>query len=254
MSEVPIITCPKLFSFSGIKHGFFTKNGGVSEGLYSSLNVGLGSNDTRENVEKNRELAMQALGTKSNLHSLYQVHSNKVVVVDDKFNGKTEADALVTDKPNVAIGILTADCTPVLFADADIKIIGAAHAGWKGAHSGVLENTVDAMKKLGAKNIFAAIGPTISQASYEVGAEYYERLIDGNKENTRFFIDSIKPDHYMFDLPAYVTYRLTEAGIKSISDVSRDTCAEADIFFSYRRSCLKNEPDYGRNLSVIELK
>jgi len=251
MKKIPIITCPELSSFKKIKHGFFTRNGGVSKGIYSSLNVGFGSDDTKKNVEKNRKIALQTLGTKGKLYTLYQVHSNKVVVFSDDFDDKTKADALVTDKPGIVLGILTADCTPILFADPNAKIIGAAHAGWKGAHSGILENTVEAMKRLGAKNISAAIGPTIGQASYEVGPEFYKRLVDDDKNNAEFFLDSIKAKHYMFDLPDYVTSRLAELGLKSITNVHRDTCGEEREFFSYRRSCLKDEGDYGRNLSAI---
>jgi YfiH family protein len=261
-TKAPIITCPIFSKLNGVKHGFFTRNGGVSEGIYSSLNVGLGSNDLPENVKANRNIAMRSFGQHSGeielldgcqLHTLYQIHSDKVITVNDKFEGRVEADALVTKIPNTVLGILTADCTPVLFADQHAKIIGAAHAGWKGACGGILENTVAAMVELGADaaNIHAVIGPTIAQKSYEVGADFYERFIGFSPANEKFFIPSVKSGHYMFDLPAFVASRLAAMGLASISDVKRDTCSDAETFFSYRRSCLNKEADYGRNLSVI---
>ena len=249
-----ITKASSLSSLKNIKHGFFHRTGGVSEGIYASLNIGYGSNDDQEKVIQNRKIAIKALDSnlkEENLNTLYQIHSDKVHIVTDNFEGKIEADAMVTDAKNVAIGILTADCTPVLFADAENGIIGGAHAGWKGAFGGILENTVDEMKKLGAKNIVAAIGPTIRQASYEVDSTFRDRFINDNSLNSQFFIPSSKEGHYMFDLPSYVKSRLAKLGLVAIDDVGIDTYPEENDLFSYRRTCHKGEADYGRNLSVI---
>jgi YfiH family protein len=267
-NNTEIVTCPEFSKQTGVKHGFFTRKGGVSSGIYTSLNTGAGSKDDPENVKENKRIALQALAQlphslqivadlpEDSLHTLYQIHSNKVITVTGAFETRLEADGLVTKVPNIVLGILTADCTPVLFSDDNAKVIGAAHAGWKGACGGILENTVLAMQELGAKasNIHAAIGPTIGQASYEVGDDFYERFIGFTPENAKFFIPSNRAGHYMFDLPAYVESRLHALGLASVTNVKRDTCAEVENFFSYRRCCLNNEGDYGRNLSVIALK
>jgi polyphenol oxidase len=251
------ITSNNLSKLNGITHGFFTRSGGCSEGIYESLNCGAGSDDNPENVRKNRFLAAQSLGLVNEecLYSLYQIHSNKVVVLDDIPSKRYEADAMVTATRGIALGILTADCTPILFADSQNGIIGAAHAGWKGAVSGVMENTIEQMEKLGANrgDIVAAIGPTIAQESYEVGPEFYDRILEEKKANSMFFVPSVKSGHYMFNLPLYVACRLEKAGIKSIEDCTLDTCADRDNFFSYRRSCLEGGNGYGRNLSVITI-
>lgn len=250
--SVRYITCNNL---KDVRHGFFTNNGGYSEGVYASLNCGAGSNDDPENVRKNRAAAMQALGfaDEKSLYSLYQIHSNKVIKLTAVPDDRYEADAMVTATPGIALGILTADCTPILFSDNQNKVIGAAHAGWKGAIGGIIENTIIEMEKIGAvrKNIRAAIGPTISQESYEVGQDFYDRFQEENKENNVFFVPSLKQGHFMFNLPLYVARRLEKAGIGSIEDSSLDTCSDVDNFFSYRRNCLAGIKEYGRNLSVI---
>ena len=252
--SVKFVTCNNL---KGLKHGFFTRVGGYSEGLYESMNCGAGSNDNPENVRKNRAAAMQALGFKDekNLYSLYQIHSDKVVHLTSVPDERYEADALVTGTPGIGLGILTADCTPILFADKAAGVIGAAHAGWKGAIGGIIENTIIEMEKIGANraNISVAIGPTISQESYEVGAEFRDRFLEENKANSMFFIPSIKAGHFMFNLPLYVARRLEKAGVASIEDCALDTCSDRANFFSYRRNCLEGMKDYGRNLSVIVL-
>lgn len=252
-----IISCPEFSKATNIKHGFFTRKGGVSEGIYSSLNLGAGSHDKSENVQKNRHIAMEFFGfDEKNLHTLYQIHSSKVITVSGAFEKRIEADAMVSKTANTVLGILTADCTPVLFADNENKIIGAAHAGWKGAITAILQNTITSMEELGAKrqNIIATIGPTISQSSYEVGKEYYDRFSEESTANSKFFMPSDRSEHYKFDLPAYVESQLKIAGLKSVGNVQMDTYSDAETFFSYRRSCHKNEPDYGRNLSVIAIK
>lgn len=252
-----IVTSPEFSKAKNIEHGFFTRKGGVSEGIYSSLNLGAGSHDKIDNVKKNRQIAMDFFGfEEKNLHSLYQVHSNKVITVSGQFEKRIEADAMVSKTANIILGILTADCTPVLFADNKNKIIGAAHAGWKGAITGILQNTIIAMEQLGAQkqNIMAVIGPTISQSSYEVGKEFYDRFAQESDENSKFFKPSVRAEYFQFDLPAYVAFQLQLSGIKSVTDVKMDTYSDEENFFSYRRSCHKNEPDYGRNLSVIAIK
>ncbi len=252
--SVKYITCNNL---NNIKHGFFTRNGGHSSGVYDSMNCGPGSNDDAQNVRKNRKAAMQALGyaDETNLYTLCQIHSDKVIHIDSVPEKRYEADALVTSTPGVALGILTADCTPILFADSNNGVIGAAHAGWKGAIGGVIENTINQMEELGAKrtNIKVAIGPTISQSSYEVGPEFYDNFLKEDSNNSMFFIPSVKAGHFMFNLPLYVAYRLEKAGIESIEDSALDTCSMRESFFSYRRNCLEGIKDYGRNLSVIVL-
>ena len=259
-----IITCSEFAEPENIMHGFFLRKGGVSEGIYSSLNLGAGSKDSPEKIQKNRDIAIRQLSSnfddvkilERDLYTLKQIHSNKVVTVFDKSKDKMEADAVVTDTTNIILGILTADCAPVLFADENAQIIGAAHAGWKGACSGILENTVCEMEKLGANinNITAVIGPTISQESYEVGAEFYNYFTRSGKNNAQFFIPSERKGHFMFNLPGFVELRLAAMELSNITNVRRNTYALENDFFSYRRSCHKGETDYGRNLSVIGLK
>lgn len=239
-----------------IRHGFFTRQGGTSKGIYKSLNCGPGSGDDPESVRVNRHRVIAELGG-GELCTLHQVHSPDVVTVASSFpEERPKADALVTKTPGIILGILTADCGPVLFADNEARVVGAAHAGWKGAFTGVLENTVAAMEALGAKRerITAALGPCIAQQSYEVGPEFIARLVEADAKNSRHFIPSTKPDHHMFDLPGYVLDRLAETRIAKAGWVGRDTCAEDDMFFSYRRTTLRKEPDYGRQISVISLK
>ncbi len=247
---------PLLNDMNNISHGFFTRRGGCSTGLYKSLNCGPGSDDKPENVKRNRQNICTSLGGENvRLCGLYQIHSNIVHYLDNVSGGYIlpKGDALVTKRKNVALGILTADCAPVLLADPANNIIGAAHAGWKGALTGVLENTVKIMCDNGAtlENIRAAIGPCIAQENYEVGPEFLENFIDQEAEYKRFFINSPKEGHHLFDLRGFATKRLKEVGIMGIDILSFDTYANEDNFFSYRRTTHHNEQDYGRQLSVI---
>jgi YfiH family protein len=242
------------FFSDNIKSAFFTRNGGVSKGIYSSLNVGYGSDDDAGNVTENRRLLLQSIGNKEeNLFTLNQIHSNKVLVVDEYFDRNIEADALVTNLPNRVLGIMTADCVPLLFADEKNKIIGAAHSGWPGAKGGVIQNTIAGMLKLGGdiKNIKCAMGPCIHQDSYEVDPKFYDNFIDDDIENAAFFMEYGKK--FMFDLPAYVTNILQKSGVSQIAPSLYDTKSNPDLFFSYRRKTLLGEVDYGRQLSVISM-
>lgn len=258
MSEMRVL-CPKLSELPGIAHGFFTRHGGVSEGAYSSLNCGYGSGDDLAKVSQNRFYVGRALGVPgSAVCTAHQVHSPTAVVLDAPWEWKSapEADALVTNKPGIAIGVLTADCLPVLLADPQTKVIGAVHAGWKGALSGVIESALGAMVKLGAKPeaIYASIGPAIDQCSYEVGGEFRDRFMDQDPVNACYFGPSSREGHLMFDLKSYAKARLEAAGIARVNVLAHDTCLEENTFFSYRRACLRGEPVYGRQISAIVLK
>jgi YfiH family protein len=242
----------------GIRHAFFTRQGGVSEGVYASLNGGTGSNDDQTKVRENRARMARAVGvTPERYLTCYQIHSPDVVTVETPWPAETRprADAMVTRVPNIALGISTADCGPVLFADNDAKVIGAAHAGWRGAFTGVVEATLAAMEKLGAKraNIAVALGPMIRQQNYEVGPEFVARFTDADADNVRFFAPSTRAGHAMFDLPGYITKRLRSARIEQIDDLGLCTCADAERFYSYRRMTLRGEPDYGRHINAIVL-
>jgi len=256
-NAAPMLRSNLLQQLPGITHGFFGREGGVSEGIYASLNVGAGSRDKPEHVQQNRTMVRDTIGGKM-LHTVYQCHTANVLTIGADFQpSDTPADAMVTNLPGRVLGILTADCAPVLFADARARVIGAAHAGWKGAFTGVLENTLQAMETLGAQRnrIVAAIGPCISQASYEVGPEFVTRLVEADANNAQFFAQfHQKPGHSHFALGAYVAARLAACGIAQIDAIARDTCAEEENFFSYRRSCLRNESDYGREISCIMLQ
>lgn len=240
-----------------IRHGFFTRKGGVSEGIYRGLNVGLGSADERERVEENRARVAAFFGQPvSRLATQHQVHSPTVVTItaaDDL--PRNHADAMVTAVPGVILGVLTADCGPILFADAKAGVIGAAHAGWKGALDGVLENTIAAMEALGAKReqIIAVLGPSIAQPHYEVGPEFVARFIERNADYARYFIPSEKPGHSMFDLPGLTVDRLKAAGVEA-SSLGLSTYPDDERFFSFRRTTHAGEPDYGRQISAIELE
>jgi YfiH family protein len=239
-----------------IPHGFFTRNGGVTEGHLGSLNCG-SKFDTLENIHENQRRAMKAmLVNYERLNILKQVHSNRVHVVDDEVLPRDlEGDAMVTRTRGMVLGILTADCTPVLFYDEKAQVIGAAHAGWKGALHGIIENTIAAMEKLGSYrgDIEVAIGACIRQPSYEVGAEYVERFVTEDKNSATFFVPSTKPEHSMFDLVGYVIMRLKNSGITQIDDLGVDTCTSPDQFFSCRRAFLKGEEGFGNGLSAILL-
>ena len=242
---------------AGIRHGFFTRDGGVSEGIYRGLNVGLGSNDDPEKVRENRRRVSAWFGLPlDRLATAHQIHSPDVVVVGADYDGsRPQADAQVTASPGVILGVLTADCGPILFADPHNRVIGAAHAGWKGALGGVLENTIDAMVALGAdrNRIHATLGPSISQANYEVGPEFVDRFLAADNRYEAFFTPSAKPGHAMFDLPGLTVMRLAEAGVKADS-IGLCTYAAPEAFFSYRRTTHAGEPDYGRQISAIAIK
>jgi YfiH family protein len=243
---------------SGIRHAFFTRSGGVSQGVYATLNGGVGSNDTPEQVAENRARMAVALGVAPDrLITPYQVHSADVVVVDEPWSAanRPRVDAVVTRTPKLAIGVSTADCGPLLFADTQARVIGAAHAGWRGAFTGVIEATIAAMEKLGADRarIGVALGPTIRQANYEVGPEFVERFLAADADNACYFTDSERPGHAMFDLTGYIAARAARAGIVNFEDVGLDTYAEPERFYSYRRSTHLKEPDYGRHINAIAL-
>ncbi|WEX07889.1 peptidoglycan editing factor PgeF [Chelativorans sp. AA-79] len=249
---------PLLDGANGVRHGFFTRSGGVSEGIFGSLNVGLGSSDSPDAVRENRRRVAAWMGAPAeHLVTVHQCHSAAVVVVDEAFpvNSRPNADAMVTRQPGLALGVLAADCGPVLFADGEARVVGAAHTGWKGALTGVLENTIAAMERLGAsrERITAVLGPSISQENYEVGPEYIERFTSADAENARYFRLSGKPGHALFDLKLYTLDRLARAGVKA-GTLGRCTYAEEDNFFSYRRTTHRGEPDYGRQISAICLE
>ncbi|MGJ5178669.1 peptidoglycan editing factor PgeF [Bradyrhizobium oligotrophicum] len=242
----------------GLRHAFFTREGGVSDGIYAGLNGGLGSNDDPEHVRENRRRMAAHLGVvPEHFLSVHQIHSPDAVVATGPWDGavRPKADALVTATPNLAIGVTTADCGPILFVDPNARVIGAAHAGWKGALTGVLESTLQAMEQLGAERgrIIAAIGPLIRQQSYEVGAEFVTRFVDDDAEHGRFFLPSDRAGHAMFDLGGFIRMRLERAGVLLIDDLGLDTYADAR-FFSYRRSVHRQEPDYGRHVHAIMLE
>ncbi|MEZ5691726.1 MAG: peptidoglycan editing factor PgeF [Rickettsiales bacterium] len=273
--------CPELSLLNNISHGFFTRLGGVSDGIYNSLNCGYGSGDDYDKVSKNRQVVVNEMGG-GELCGLYQVHSADVVKVDKvwKHEDAPQADAMVTNKPNIILGVLTADCLPILFADRKNGVIAAAHSGWKGAFSGIIENAVEVMRELGARveDIVATIGPAIGRDSYEVGKEFYDRFMEQNADNKEFFVsccrqhsrstgscaylrDPAQPDglrddveqKYLFDLPVYAADKLKKTGIVSVNSVARDTYLNNNEFFSYRRSCKRGEKVYGRQISVIKL-
>jgi YfiH family protein len=242
----------------GVVHGFFTRQGGVSKDIYAGLNCGPGSNDNKKDIRENRRRAAAALGfAVDHLCTLYQVHSNTVLTVNKPWvTAPLDADAMVSKTPGLLLGILTADCAPVLFSDAQAGVIGAAHAGWKGAMGGVLENTIDVMMSLGAKRetIAAAVGPCIGQQSYEVGAEFAANFFEKDETSRPFFIPGPREGHPLFHLEGYVVDRLKRAGLQHIEASAMDTAADAAQFFSYRRKTLRGERDYGRQLSAIGLK
>ncbi len=259
-----ILKASNLSALPGIAHGFFGRAGGVSDGIYGSLNCGPGSDDARANVLENRRRVGAALGG-AVLVTVGQVHSPDVLTVTTPWPiGEVQADdtltvplgdAMVTAMPGIALGILTADCAPVLLADGEAKVIGAAHAGWKGALTGVLEGTLAAMEKLGARRtrIAAAIGPCIGQANYEVGPEFHLRFVGADAGNAKYFVPSGRAEHHRFDLESFVADRLANAGVDRIERLGLCTYAHAADFFSFRRATHRGEKDYGREISVIAL-
>ncbi|MDJ0931569.1 peptidoglycan editing factor PgeF [Breoghania sp.] len=251
-----MISAPELADLPGIDHGFFTRNGGVSEGIYQSLNIGLGSDDTRSRVEENRAHVARTFGLEADrLVNPHQHHSADAVTVRTpwKQGEGPRADAMVTDQPDILLGISTTDCGPVLFANPEARVVGAAHAGWRGALTGILESTIEAMVALDAKRsrIIAVLGPTISAAAYEVGSEFVERFTEADEGNGIYFRPNSKADHAMFDLLAYIVDRLEQTGIAHATSLQRCTYSEEETFFSYRRTTHRGEGDYGRQVSAI---
>jgi YfiH family protein len=249
---------PLLSAIPGLRHAFFTRDGGVSGGIYASLNGGIGSRDDPAHVAENRRRMAEQLGVgPRHFLSVHQTHSSDVVVASGPWPGPSRpmADAIVTRTEGLAIGASAADCGPILLVDPSARVIGAAHAGWKGALTGIVESTVEAMEKLGAERsgIVAAIGPLIRQHSYEVGGEFVERFVDAEAENALFFIPSTRERHAMFDLAGYIRMRLENAGVLMIDDTGLDTYSD-ERFYSYRRSVHRKEPDYGRHVHAIALE
>jgi YfiH family protein len=251
------LTSPALDA-AGIRHAFFTREGGVSEGIYASLNGGIGSNDNPAHVALNRALMAAQLGVDaSQLVTLHQVHSAIAldVVTPWPATERPRADAMVTIKPGIALGVGAADCGPILFADPSVSVVGAAHSGWKGAIGGVLEATVEAMERHGARRdrMIVALGPMLSQANYEVGPEFLAQFLEHDADNARFFRDGSRPGYPHFNLPAYITARLKRAGIGTIDDLALCTYADEARFYSYRRKTHRGEADYGRLIAAIRL-
>lgn len=254
MTAPPHALSSKLSAITGVKHGFFGRKGGVSTGIYESLNIGQGSDDEAQNIRDNRDRIRDAVGAEK-LLSCFQVHSAKAITVTEPWRTRPQADAMVTKVPGLALCVLSADCVPVLFADAEAGVIGAAHAGWKGAIAGVCEATLDAMEAIGATRaqITAAIGPAIQQASYEVGPEFRDTFVGDQEWTDRLFIAG-EEDRSHFDLTGYVEAVLLGQGIAAVDNLGLDTCAMEEDYFSNRRRNHRGEPDYGRNGSVIVLE
>jgi YfiH family protein len=252
--QVPLLTSPALGT---IPHGFTGRRGGVSTGLVAGLNVGLGSDDDPAAVHENRRRAAEAILPGSTLVTLHQVHSADVIRVNAAFpiEDRPKADAMVTDRPGLLLGVLGADCPPILFADEAAGVIGAAHSGWKGAFAGVGEATVAAMERLGAdrSRVVAAIGPCIQQKSYEVDAGFFQRFCEADPENERFFREG-RADHYQFDLEGFIASRLAACGIGTVHVSGVDTYADEQGYYSFRRATHRGEPDYGRQMGAIGLR
>ena len=253
-----MITLDILDDGGAVRHAFFTREGGVSEGLFASLNCGYGSGDDPQKVGRNRAIAAERLGlAEERLVTCYQIHSADVLTVEQPWRREEapRADGMVTNRPGIALGVLAADCAPVLFADAEAGVIGAAHGGWRGALGGVLEATVAAMTALGAMpaRIRAGIGPCIGQESYEVGPEFPGRFAEIDRDSGNFFVPAERAGHFRFDLPGYIAHRLARLRLGAVASAACDTVADPARFFSYRRACLAGERDYGRALAAIAL-
>jgi polyphenol oxidase len=254
-----MLTLDVLDRDAGIRHAFFTRQGGVSGGLYESLNCGFGSGDTAESVARNREIATGRLGLAADrLVTCYQIHSSTVVVVERPWlrEAAPRADGMVTRVPAIALGVLAADCAPILFHDPVAGVIGVAHGGWRGVLGGIVEATVATMETIGAERdrIRAGIGPCIARCSYEVGPEFPAQFLAEDIASTSYFVPATHAGHFMFDLPGYIKCRLARAGVGTVQRACHDTVAEEDLFFSFRRSCLRGERAYGRGLSAIVLQ
>ncbi len=253
-----MLQAQSLSRLARVRHGFFTRSGGVSQGVYATLNGGTGSNDAPEKIAENRARMAAALGVPPDrLLTAYQIHSPDVVVAEEPWTheARPRADAIVTRTPALAIGVSTADCGPLLFAEAEAGVIGAAHAGWRGALTGVIEATVAAMEALGGKRsrIAAALGPTIRQPNYEVGPEFVDRFLATDTTNARFFRPAERDGSVRFDLTGYIAERVHRAGIDEFEDLGHCTFAEPERFYSYRRMMRLGEPDYGRHINAIAL-
>lgn len=250
------VTAPTLAALPGIAHGFFTRLGGVSTGIYDALNCGAGSNDDPEAVSENRNRVARHLGAHDVL-TLHQIHSARAVVVDKAWaiEGRPKADAMVTRTPGLAVGALSADCAPVLFADPEARVVAAAHAGWRGAVGGILEATIEAMISLGARRaaIHAAVGPTIGRDIYEVGPDFQRQVVGLDPGAARFFHEPRPGARVHFDLPAYVADRLQRAQVAVADGTPHCTYQSHQLFYSFRRSQARKEPDYGRQISAIVL-
>ncbi len=257
MTDPPFLTAKNLAKTNGISHGFFSRSGGVSDGIYASLNTGPGSNDDPANVFENRKRCAYAIGAPdASLLTGYQIHSANVVTVDKPWSGeRPKADAIVTNTPGLALGVLTADCMPWLMADPEAGVIASAHAGWRGALNGVLENTVAAMESIGANrdNIRAALGPCLRQPNFEVGLELLDAFTNRHPWSVQYFAAGEKTEKRQLDLARFGAECLKRAGVNDIDDLSICTLAAPDHYFSYRASRQRGEDDYGRNLSAIAL-
>ena len=255
-----ILTSPLLAALPGFRHAFFTRHGGVSTGLFASLNLGVGSGDDAAAVAENRRRAAGVFGIGPGaIRTCYQIHSTRVVTADEEkawAGERPRADAVVTRKAGLACGALAADCAPVLLAEPKARVVAAVHAGWRGALDGVVASAVEAMIALGARpaRMVAVVGPCIAQASYEVGLEFLEAFVTREAASERFFIPGAAADKRQFDLPGFVLSRLEAAGVGTCESIGRDTCAEEDLFFSNRRAFRRGEGDYGRLMSAIMLE